>query len=278
MSDSLRLHGLQHARLPCPSPSPGACSNSCPLSRCCHPTISCSVVPFSSCLQSFPESGSCLNAHHLQPYFVWAEPASSGFSTFHQPLGFWSWVFALIPSNIHCRLIPPALLQNRSLPGSRPRPLSINLPTPTKWTSGRRRPSRWHQWPFGAGATDAPVWSPEVLGSPTRSPAEGISRPSLPAYPSFPALSLLPPQQNPRLLPPPPPLPPSLRICFSWFGALGFRRPGRWGRGRLGCLCRGKWDGLMAPGPQTAPPLPLSVFLGKSLNLSEPLRGKGQEI
>ena len=58
MSNSLRSHGLQHARLPCPSPTPGACSNSCPLSRWCHPTISSSVVPFSSCLQSFPASGS----------------------------------------------------------------------------------------------------------------------------------------------------------------------------------------------------------------------------
>ena len=58
MSDSLWLHGLQHARVPCPSPSPGACSNSCPLSQWCHPTISTSVAPFSSCLQSFPASGS----------------------------------------------------------------------------------------------------------------------------------------------------------------------------------------------------------------------------
>ena len=54
MSHSCWPHGLQHARLPCPSPSPGACSNSCPLSWWCHPTISSSVVPFSSCLQSFP--------------------------------------------------------------------------------------------------------------------------------------------------------------------------------------------------------------------------------
>ena len=60
LSSSLRPHGLQHARLPCPSPSPGACSNSCPLSRWCHSTISSSVVPFSSCLQSFPEPGSFL--------------------------------------------------------------------------------------------------------------------------------------------------------------------------------------------------------------------------
>ena len=57
MSDSLQLHGLQHASLSCLSPTPGAYSNSCPLSRWCHSTISSSVVPFSS-LQSFPASGS----------------------------------------------------------------------------------------------------------------------------------------------------------------------------------------------------------------------------
>ena len=60
MSDSLQPHGLQHARLPCPSPTPGAYSNSCPSCQWCHPTISSSVIPFSSCLQSFPGSGSFL--------------------------------------------------------------------------------------------------------------------------------------------------------------------------------------------------------------------------
>ena len=58
MSDSLRPHGLQHTRLPCPSPTPRACSNSCASSWWCHPTISSSVIPFFSCLQSFPASGS----------------------------------------------------------------------------------------------------------------------------------------------------------------------------------------------------------------------------
>ena len=58
ISDSLRPHRLQHARPPCPSPTPRVYSNSCPLSQWCHPTISSSVVPFSSCLQSFPASGS----------------------------------------------------------------------------------------------------------------------------------------------------------------------------------------------------------------------------
>ena len=58
MSDFLRPHGRQHDRLPCPLPTPRACLNSCPLSRWCHPTISSSVVPFSSHLQSFPASES----------------------------------------------------------------------------------------------------------------------------------------------------------------------------------------------------------------------------
>ena len=60
MSDSLQPHGLQHATLPCRSPNPGACSKSCPLSQWCHPTISSSVVPFFSHVQSFPVSGSFL--------------------------------------------------------------------------------------------------------------------------------------------------------------------------------------------------------------------------
>ena len=58
MSDSLWPHGLQHTRPPCPSPTPWVYSNSCPLNRWCHPTISSSVVPFSFRLQSFPASGS----------------------------------------------------------------------------------------------------------------------------------------------------------------------------------------------------------------------------
>ena len=58
VSDSLQPDGLQHTRVPCPPLFPELCSNSCPLSRWCHPTISSSVVPFSPCLQSFPASGS----------------------------------------------------------------------------------------------------------------------------------------------------------------------------------------------------------------------------
>ena len=73
VSDSLRTHGLQHTRLPFPSPSPRACSNPCPLSQWCHPTISSSVVPFSSCLQSFPalvfSSESFLWAHQVAKWY-----------------------------------------------------------------------------------------------------------------------------------------------------------------------------------------------------------------
>ena len=84
MSDSLQLHGLQHTRLPCFSPSPRACSNSCPLSQWCPPTISSSVVPFSSCLQSFPASESV-------PRIWWRKC--------------WSFSFSINPSNEYSGLI-----------------------------------------------------------------------------------------------------------------------------------------------------------------------------
>ena len=58
VSNSLQPHGLQHSRLPCPSPTLGACSNSSPSTQWCHPTISSSVIPFCSCFQSFPASRS----------------------------------------------------------------------------------------------------------------------------------------------------------------------------------------------------------------------------
>ena len=66
MSDSLQPHGLQHTRPPCPSPTPRVYANSCPLSQWCHPTISSSVFPFFSCLQSFPASGS----FQMSPFFT----------------------------------------------------------------------------------------------------------------------------------------------------------------------------------------------------------------
>ena len=68
VSDSLRPHELQHVRLPCPSPTPRVHSNSCPSSRWCHPAISSSVVPFSSCPQSLPASESLT----MSQLFPWA--------------------------------------------------------------------------------------------------------------------------------------------------------------------------------------------------------------
>ena len=66
-SHSLQPHGLQHTKPPCPWASPRVYSNSCPLSQWCHPTILSSVVPFSSCLQSFPASGS----FQMSQFFAW---------------------------------------------------------------------------------------------------------------------------------------------------------------------------------------------------------------
>ena len=82
MSDTLQPHELQCTRFPCPSPSPGVCSNLCPLNWWCHPTISFSVFPFSSCLQSFPASGSFLmswlSLHQVaEGLGLWMSPAFS---------------------------------------------------------------------------------------------------------------------------------------------------------------------------------------------------------
>ena len=76
VSYSLQPHGLKHARLPCSSPSPGACSHSCPLSWWCHPTISSSVASFSFCLQSFPASESFPMSQPIR----WPNYWSSSFS------------------------------------------------------------------------------------------------------------------------------------------------------------------------------------------------------
>ena len=100
VSDSLGPHGLQHARPPCPSPTPGVYSNSCPLSQWCHPTISSSIIPFSSCLQSFPASGSL-----PMSWFFASGSQSIGVSASASvlpmniqdwfPLGLTNWIFLL---------------------------------------------------------------------------------------------------------------------------------------------------------------------------------------
>ena len=86
MSDPLLLHGLQHTSLPCPSPSPRTCSNSCPLSLWCHPAISSSVIPFSSSHQSFPASGS----FPVSQFFT-SRGQSIGASTLVLPMNIHDW-------------------------------------------------------------------------------------------------------------------------------------------------------------------------------------------
>ena len=88
MSDSLWSHGLQQARPPCPSPAPRAYLNSCPSSSWCHPTTSSSVVPFSSCLQSFPALGSFLMSR-----FSTSGGRSIGVSVSASvlPMSIWDW-------------------------------------------------------------------------------------------------------------------------------------------------------------------------------------------
>ena len=101
MSDSLQSHGLQHAGLPCPSPTLGVHPNSCPLSQWCHPTISSSVVSFSSCPQSFPESGSFQMSQFFAPggqsIGVLASASvlsknTQDWSVYWSPLGWTGWI------------------------------------------------------------------------------------------------------------------------------------------------------------------------------------------
>ena len=98
--DSLRPCELQHARPPCPSPTPGAYPNSCPLSCWCHPTISSSVITFSSCLQSFPASGSFpmsqLSTSGGQSIGVSASTSALPMNIQEwSPLGWTGWIFLL---------------------------------------------------------------------------------------------------------------------------------------------------------------------------------------
>ena len=88
VSDSLRPHGLQHTRLPCSSPSPSVCSNSYPMSWWCHPTISSSVIPFSSCLQSFPATGFFSMS---QLFASGGQSIAASASTSVLPKSIWDW-------------------------------------------------------------------------------------------------------------------------------------------------------------------------------------------
>ena len=97
MSNSLQPHRLQRTRLPCLSPTPGACSNLCPSSQWCHPTISSSVVPFSSRLQSFPATGSFPKSWFFGNHSTWPKYWSFSFSInpsseYSFPLGWTGWI------------------------------------------------------------------------------------------------------------------------------------------------------------------------------------------
>ena len=114
VSDSLWPHGLQHARLSCPSPTPGACSNSCPLSRWCCSTISLSVSLFSSCLQSFPAN---------QGLFQWV-------SSLHQVAKVLESSFSISPSNEHSGLI--------SITSNLPWFMNVTFQVPIQYCSSQR--------------------------------------------------------------------------------------------------------------------------------------------
>ena len=116
VSNSLRPHGLQHARLPCPSPTPGACPNWCPFSRWCHPTISSSVVSF-SCPQSFPASGSVL--------------MSQFFTSGGQSIGASASVLPMI-NNVGGRQLTEVLSND-----------FLHLPSEMREESGRRKNGNW---------------------------------------------------------------------------------------------------------------------------------------
>ena len=102
MSDSLWHNGLQHARSPCSSPTPRAYSNSCPLSQWSHPTITSSVVPFSSRLQPFPGSGSFLMSQSMGLHRVghdWSDSAAAAAVLHIMWPEYWSFSFSISPSN-----------------------------------------------------------------------------------------------------------------------------------------------------------------------------------
>ena len=127
MSDSLRPHGLQHARLPCLSPTPGAYSNSCPLSRWCHPTISSSVIPFSSHLQSFPASGSSSRNQFFASGCQSPDPWNN--SWWVCPLGKWGNSWSWLEVNLEILWVQPLIFAGPTEAWKR------TVPNPQPWAS-----------------------------------------------------------------------------------------------------------------------------------------------
>ena len=121
MFDSLQPHGLQHTRLPCPSLSPRACSDSCPLSRWCHPTFLSSVIPFSSCFQTFPTS-----VPFLMSWLFASGGQSIGASVWVLPMNIQDW-FPLgltglisLQSKVLCRVFSNTTVEKHQFSGTQP--------------------------------------------------------------------------------------------------------------------------------------------------------------
>ena len=144
MSDSLQPRGLQHTRLPCPSPIPRACSNSCPSSRWCHPTISSSVVRFSH-LQSFPASGSFPMSQFFTSgcHSILVSVSASVLPMNTQdwsPLGWTGWISLLSRKSQESSLTPQFKRINRSLLSAF---LMVQLSYPYTTTGKTIALSRW---------------------------------------------------------------------------------------------------------------------------------------
>ena len=158
MSNSLRPHRLQHARLPCPSLSPRVCSNSCPLSQWRHPAISSPVVPFSSCLQSFPASVS----------FPMSQIFTSGGQT-----KYLNFSFSIHPSNEYSRLISFRIDWVMGVRGKHPAPSPLqqgSLCQLPECPSGIKIPS-----PTMANSLKPQIWGAAFYFCPTSSPPEVFS-------------------------------------------------------------------------------------------------------
>ena len=137
VSESLWPHGLQHARLLCPSPTPRACSNSCPSSQWCHPAISSSVVPFFSCLQFFPGSRS----FPMSPFFAsGGQSIATSASASVLPMSIQDW-FPLGLTGFHLLTVQGtlSLLQHHSSKAS------------ILFNGKNKTPSRWSRRPRTAG-------------------------------------------------------------------------------------------------------------------------------
>ena len=136
-SDSLRPHESQHARPPCPSPTPGVHSNSCPSSRWCHPAISSSVVPFASCLLSSPASGS-----FTMSWLFTSGGQSFGASAAVLPISIQGWFSLELTDWSPCcprRVLSSTTIQKHQFFGAQPFLWSTNLRMFYNWQNGCKR-------------------------------------------------------------------------------------------------------------------------------------------